>query len=188
MTDKSTPTRFKTNAGLTIGGWAYENEEQTRFAFRSSLMGFGMPSFDDFIDGLPDGIGKQELLDWRQQAFEAFKSGNQLALKGWLQAAYTNWKARLTVDGIREPLSYGLKMMGGPKVNKAKADPRHDFLIKEYLDFIAIGLDDKTAREKANDELRDNDELCLIDKKTGKRKGYKRTQLNKIIDKYLSKK
>lgn len=113
MDDLTTPYRYKPGPGtienpsITVGDWAYEDEEQTRFAFICASEGFGLPSFDDFIDSLPDGIAKEELLDWRKNAFNAFKNSNRAALRGWLQAAYTNWRARLTIDGIRPTLSMG---------------------------------------------------------------------------------
>lgn len=68
------------------------------------------------------------------------------------------------------------KQFSGPRGNKTKADKRQAFLIQEYEYYRAIGLDDKAAREKANLEFKDQ---------FGK--GYGRTQLNKIIDKHLSK-
>lgn len=114
MDDSTTPYRYRPGPGttdnpsITVGGWAYEDEEQTRFAFICSSEGFGLPSFDDFIDSLPDGVAQQELLDWRQQAFNAHKTGNTPALRGWLQAAWTNWRARLTVDHVQPTVAMGL--------------------------------------------------------------------------------
>jgi hypothetical protein len=69
------------------------------------------------------------------------------------------------------------KQFKGPRSNKAKAKPRHAYLIKEYEYYRTIGMDDKAARKKANLELKDQ---------FGK--GYGRTQLNKIFDKHLSEK
>lgn len=97
-----------------------------RFAFTCSTMGFGLPSFDDFIDSLPEDIAKQELLDWRQQASKAFKNRNDLALKGWLQAAYSNWRIRLTVDDIRPTLSMGLDY------SKSQSDKNKKMLEKRW--------------------------------------------------------
>ena len=84
----------------------------------------------------------------------------------------------------REEMS---KKLRGPRKNMTKGQKRQAFLIQEYKYFISLEFDDKMAWKKANDELKDNDKLCLRDKK-GKIKGYGRTQLNKIIDKYLSEK
>ena len=108
MTDTSTPRRFKTDSGLTIGGRVYEDDEQTRFAISCSSIGLGLPSYGDFIDSISNGDEKQEMLDWREQAFNSFKSNNQLALKGWLQAMYAAWNFRLTIDDIRPNLSMSL--------------------------------------------------------------------------------
>jgi len=92
-----------------VDGWAYEDGEQTKFAYIAKIMNFALLSFDDFLDSMPDGITKQDLLDWRQQAFNAFKAGNALALKGWLQAMYVGWKLNLTIDGIQPRISMSLE-------------------------------------------------------------------------------
>jgi hypothetical protein len=70
-------------------------------------------------------------------------------------------------------------LMLGPEANKKNAKARQEFLIQEYESYIALGLDDKTARDKANVELQDNKELDF-------QKGYGRTQLNKIIENHLA--
>jgi len=104
-----TPKRYKTTAGPNVGGWAYETEEQTRFAFICSSEGFGLPSFDAFIDEQSDGEYKRELLDWRDRAFAAYQSGNRVALRGWLQAAWVSWSRTLERDHIRPTLARGHK-------------------------------------------------------------------------------
>ncbi len=103
----STPKRYQTTEGVNVGGWAYDDEQQTRFAFICSAEGFGLPAFDAFIDAQPEGGYRLELLDWRAKAFAAHQSGNRAALRGWLQAAWTSWTATLTHDHIRPTLTRG---------------------------------------------------------------------------------
>ena len=114
MDDLTTPYRYNPGPGttetlsITVGGWAYEDEEQQEFALTCGFWCFYWPSYDDFIDGLPECEAKQELLGWRQQAFKAFKSRNESALKGWLQALHVN-RAYSLYRGDSQPLiSVGL--------------------------------------------------------------------------------
>jgi hypothetical protein len=104
-----TPPRFQTTSGFNIGGWAYESEEQTRFAFICSSEGFGLPAFDDFVDSLPEGPAKDELTGWREKALSAFKRNDRAEMKAWLQNAWTVWKIHLTHEASRPTLDRGHK-------------------------------------------------------------------------------
>jgi len=103
-----TPHRYKTTEDLNIGGWTYESEEQTRFAFICSSEGFGLPSFDVFIDE-QEGEYKIELLEWRARAFAAYQAGNRAALRGWLQAAWVSWSRTIERDQFRPTLARGYR-------------------------------------------------------------------------------
>jgi hypothetical protein len=105
----TTPARFPAGEGdqISVGGLVYKDEEQTRFAVVCSGQVFGLPSFDNHIDALPDCPVKADLLAWRENAFNAFKTGNQSALRGWLQAAWVAWKCELTFDDIHRTLKMG---------------------------------------------------------------------------------
>ena len=172
MSRTSTPRRGKTGSGVSIGGWFYDDNEQTRFAFSCSLNGFGLPSYDDFIDSLPDGAAKQELLDWRQQALNASKSGNQLALKGWLQAMYVAWNFRMAIDRVQPTVSLGLKQQRGPEANKANAKERNEYLLKRYGQYRLQGIGVTNSRNKANDDMA---------KKFGKEHNLKLRRLQQLL-------
>lgn len=149
----STPKRHHDPHRLVLDGWVYEDPEQMRFAKGCNRHNFGLPEFDDFIDGMEEGIAKDELLDWRQQAFKAFTDNNQHALKGWLQAAYCNWRSRLTIDGALPTLAKGVNQGEGTKVNEEKAEKRRNALLVEYDALRARGKSPEEAMQKANAAL-----------------------------------
>lgn len=103
-----TPKRHKTKQGFTVGGWAYDDQKQHFFAIKCWGLGVGLPSLDDFIDSMPEGKARNEMLDFRNSAFSAFSSNNTLALKGWLNALWVLWTFHRTVENIRPELRRGV--------------------------------------------------------------------------------
>lgn len=151
----ATPARYQATQGVNVGGWAYESEEQTRFAFTCAFEGFGLPSFDDHIDTLPDCPVKADLLTWRSHAFSAFKSENKAALRGWLQAAWVVWKTDLTFDHIRPTLilgtNYSQSQSERAKKPRAKLSPDSDGgpTIKEIISTLALSKSEEFCEETA---------------------------------------
>jgi hypothetical protein len=96
--------------------------EQSRFVFVCRLYGFNLPAFDAFADALPDGEGRRELLNLRAEALRAFKRDDELALRGWLHAMATNWRARKSLEHYRPIVAIGAPVQQGSVNAKRKAE------------------------------------------------------------------
>ena len=147
----TTPERYQTGTERNIGGWAYKDPEQMQFAIACGNEHFGLPAFDDHIDTLPDCPVKTDLLSWRENAFSAFKSGNRLALRGWLQAAWVAWKTELTFDDIHRTLQMGVEYSRGQsdkaKKPRGKLPDDNNSTVADIVQKIASDHPEETAKE-----------------------------------------
>lgn len=151
MTETTTPQRYPATdgdrgpEGISVRGTAYKDSEQMRFAFVCEFHAFNLPAFDDFIDALPEGAARDELLDWRQQAFAAFKANNRHALKGWMQAVWVNWQTRDILNQLQPTVKLGLDHRK-TQAERGKLKLGHEGPLKQIIrDVIGDGVKDFDA-------------------------------------------
>lgn len=147
----SSPKRYQTATDRNIGGWAYEDAEQMQFAIACGNEHFGLPAFDNYIDTLQDCPVKTDLLNWREIAFGAFKSGNRLALCGWLQAAWVAWKCELTFDHTHHTLRIGADhsqaQSDRARKPRGKLSPDSGLTIADTVSRLSTEYPEETAKE-----------------------------------------
>jgi hypothetical protein len=74
------------------GAWLYEDPAEHTFIFVALLTyGFDIAEFDSFLESIANSPRGQELFEWRQNALEADRTSNYLALEGWLNALNISW-------------------------------------------------------------------------------------------------
>ena len=93
----------------------YESSEEMDFAIACANHDLGLPSFDEFIDSLPNGVGKDELMWLRNETLRAYLEDNESAFLGWLQAMWLRWSIALNLPRLWPTLLHGEKFQNSKR-------------------------------------------------------------------------